>query len=326
MFELSMGDMTDLDITTLVPTIFDELYSSLQSMSNAGEVTKYATAKHSTGQTFPILLKPLSQPSPAVHDSTTSVSNDCYVYRLDYLKLMGGMLSLNKSGYITSCNETFLQLMFGHGLDMVIGRHVSWLLPDFMQIAAAQTASPAPTSPRTDLPGTRETFVSAAGYGMDATPTSMQGVKEGAYEMTAAHQDGGAYTVVCKIRLIDHTTDTDTQASLTALVSTDMDWRPVYGLWLMPVNPQSTGWVGLEPKILPMDSIAEAIGPSMAMPNIFVRPASIIGSAVASSQSLCLPDFGQDMYTPGEPIMTGAFGQLVKAHCKSNQQLVCILR
>lgn len=135
LFQLdSLEHFCGLDIQSLVPAI--QLPDG-DSSHIAKHIRKQkATGKTTDGVTFPLCLMFSMQDGSGTDSADSGVSSSnthLYCITIWVFQNISGLLVIDESGFIESCNHHFSMLMFGYSQTKILGRHISDLIPNFGQ-------------------------------------------------------------------------------------------------------------------------------------------------------------------------------------------------
>lgn len=135
LFQLdSLEHFCGLDIQSLVPAI--QLPDG-DTNHIAKHIRKQkATGKTTDGVTFPLCLMISMQDGSGTDSADSGVSSSnshLYCITIWVFQNISGLLVIDESGFIESCNHHFSMLMFGYSQTKILGRHISDLIPNFGQ-------------------------------------------------------------------------------------------------------------------------------------------------------------------------------------------------
>ncbi|XP_068085180.1 PAS domain-containing serine/threonine-protein kinase [Anabrus simplex] len=124
-FQYEADELEGMDIATLVPAI--------KLPGHEGNLTKdvkkqKATGRTREGATFPLCLRMAEEP---VDDKNIDSYTTLYSVVIWVFANMSGLVVLNESGTIESCNHHFTHMMFGYPQSELIGQKVTCIIPNF---------------------------------------------------------------------------------------------------------------------------------------------------------------------------------------------------
>lgn len=135
LFQLdSLEHFCGLDIQSLVPAI--QLPDGDTSHIAKHIRKQKATGKTTDGVTFPLCLMISLQDGSGTDSADSGVSSSnsqLYCITIWVFQNISGLLVIDESGFIESCNHHFSMLMFGYSQTKILGRHISNLIPNFGQ-------------------------------------------------------------------------------------------------------------------------------------------------------------------------------------------------
>lgn len=135
LFQLdSLEHFCGLDIQSLVPAI--QLPDGDTSHIAKHIRKQKATGKTTDGVTFPLCLMISMQDGSGTDSADSGVSSSnshLYCITIWVFQNISGLLVIDESGLIESCNHHFSMLMFGYSQTKILGRHISDLIPNFGQ-------------------------------------------------------------------------------------------------------------------------------------------------------------------------------------------------
>lgn len=121
----SVDEFHNMHVTNLIPAI--QLPDTCPGDAT-GRLPKSVSKQKATGRTkdglsFPLCL--LIEPS---EDDPTTFSLTLFVFNN-----LSGLMVIDETGIIESCNHHFSMLMFGYAQSKIIGQHVSMVIPNFQE-------------------------------------------------------------------------------------------------------------------------------------------------------------------------------------------------
>lgn len=122
------------EIQSFIPAI--QLPDANSSVIGKSIRKQKATGKTSDGIAFPLCLMITAQEDPGMDSNSTDsgVSNtNLYVITIWVFQNISGLLVIDDTGLIESCNHHFSMLMFGYAQAKILRLHITRLIPNFGQ-------------------------------------------------------------------------------------------------------------------------------------------------------------------------------------------------
>lgn len=131
----AIEQFSGMDICALIPAI--QLPDADVSLIAKHVRKQKATGRTTDGVTFPLCLMISAQAdttgSSTAESADSGVSNNTtqYLITIWVFQNISGLLVIDESGFIESCNHHFSMLMFGYAQMKILGRHITDLIPNF---------------------------------------------------------------------------------------------------------------------------------------------------------------------------------------------------
>ncbi|XP_055702492.1 PAS domain-containing serine/threonine-protein kinase isoform X2 [Phlebotomus papatasi] len=129
LFQLDSADQfKGMDVTSLIPAIH------LPDPDNPGPIPKHVRKQKATGRTFDGISFPLclmiTRQEPGEEDDASA---PLYIVTIWVFTNLSGLVVIEESGIIESCNHHFSMLMFGYAQGKILGQHITKIVPNFGQ-------------------------------------------------------------------------------------------------------------------------------------------------------------------------------------------------